>query len=252
MARTRGKVQSVNPGVFSGASLLTLFVGVNGLDHLSSEDLATLALVSKEFSGNVRDKVRHNCYYSLCRWIHPPTAPLLQGNGQHFNFASASLLVQISSLSLSVAGFSTAQEQLQWLHLHQLGPAKPSAAVESSNRRRSSRQQEGQEQEDAGPANGAAAAAAAAGPNLAAHLVSRMPQLSSMRLMYNTIAQVCRGSYDSQVVCLGGGGTHANAHSTQAYIHIYIYIFLGVFVTREHVRHNKSGIAHRGRTGINH
>jgi hypothetical protein len=26
----------------------------------------------------------------------------------------------------------------------------------------------------------------------------------------------------------------------------------GVFVTREHVRHNKSGIAHRGRTGINH
>jgi hypothetical protein len=25
-----------------------------------------------------------------------------------------------------------------------------------------------------------------------------------------------------------------------------------VFVTREHVRHNKSGIAHWGRTGINH
>jgi hypothetical protein len=30
------------------------------------------------------------------------------------------------------------------------------------------------------------------------------------------------------------------------------YLFLGVFVTREHVCHNKSGIAHRGRTGINH
>jgi hypothetical protein len=30
------------------------------------------------------------------------------------------------------------------------------------------------------------------------------------------------------------------------------YILLGVFVTREHVRHNKSGIAHRGRTRINH
>jgi hypothetical protein len=29
-------------------------------------------------------------------------------------------------------------------------------------------------------------------------------------------------------------------------------LFWGVFVTREHVRHNKSGIAHRGRTGINH
>jgi hypothetical protein len=27
---------------------------------------------------------------------------------------------------------------------------------------------------------------------------------------------------------------------------------MGVFVTREHVRHNKSGIAHRGRTRINH
>jgi hypothetical protein len=26
----------------------------------------------------------------------------------------------------------------------------------------------------------------------------------------------------------------------------------GVFVTREHVRHNKSGIAHRGRARINH
>jgi hypothetical protein len=29
-------------------------------------------------------------------------------------------------------------------------------------------------------------------------------------------------------------------------------VYKGVFVTREHVRHNKSGIAHRGRTGINH
>jgi hypothetical protein len=29
-------------------------------------------------------------------------------------------------------------------------------------------------------------------------------------------------------------------------------LLLRVFVTREHVRHNKSGIAHRGRTGINH
>jgi hypothetical protein len=27
---------------------------------------------------------------------------------------------------------------------------------------------------------------------------------------------------------------------------------MAVFVTREHVRHNKSGIAHRGRTRINH
>jgi hypothetical protein len=26
----------------------------------------------------------------------------------------------------------------------------------------------------------------------------------------------------------------------------------GVFVTREHVRHNKSGIAHRGKTRISH
>jgi hypothetical protein len=28
--------------------------------------------------------------------------------------------------------------------------------------------------------------------------------------------------------------------------------FWGVFVTREHVRHNKSGIAHRSRARINH
>jgi hypothetical protein len=27
---------------------------------------------------------------------------------------------------------------------------------------------------------------------------------------------------------------------------------LGVFVTREHVRHNKSGITHRGKTRISH
>jgi hypothetical protein len=27
---------------------------------------------------------------------------------------------------------------------------------------------------------------------------------------------------------------------------------LGVFVAREYVRHNKSGIAHRGRTRVNH
>jgi hypothetical protein len=33
---------------------------------------------------------------------------------------------------------------------------------------------------------------------------------------------------------------------------VCLVLLLGVFVTREHVRHNKSGIAHRGRTGINH
>jgi hypothetical protein len=31
-----------------------------------------------------------------------------------------------------------------------------------------------------------------------------------------------------------------------------ILFFLGVFVTREHVRHNKSGITHRGKTRISH
>jgi hypothetical protein len=29
-------------------------------------------------------------------------------------------------------------------------------------------------------------------------------------------------------------------------------VFWGVFVTREHVRHNKSGITHRGKTRISH
>jgi hypothetical protein len=40
-------------------------------------------------------------------------------------------------------------------------------------------------------------------------------------------------------------GPHRWAGSISSHI-------LGVFVTREHVRHNKSGIAHRGRTGMNH
>jgi hypothetical protein len=31
-----------------------------------------------------------------------------------------------------------------------------------------------------------------------------------------------------------------------------ILLILGVFVTREHVRHNKSGITHRGKTRISH
>jgi hypothetical protein len=38
----------------------------------------------------------------------------------------------------------------------------------------------------------------------------------------------------------------------QPFIASLLCSYLGVFVTREHVRHNKSGIAHRGRTGINH
>jgi hypothetical protein len=33
---------------------------------------------------------------------------------------------------------------------------------------------------------------------------------------------------------------------------LVLHLHMGVFVTREHVRHNKSGIAHRGRTRINH
>jgi hypothetical protein len=41
------------------------------------------------------------------------------------------------------------------------------------------------------------------------------------------------------------GSTNSNSRSR-------LWDLLGVFVTREHVRHNKSGIAHRGRTGINH
>jgi hypothetical protein len=46
---------------------------------------------------------------------------------------------------------------------------------------------------------------------------------------------------------------HCEAQCATADVsHGCVLLFLGVFVTREHVRHNKSGIAHRGRTRINH
>jgi hypothetical protein len=38
-------------------------------------------------------------------------------------------------------------------------------------------------------------------------------------------------------------------------IHVTSFLpqhLMGVFVTREHVRHNKSGIAHRGKTRLSH
>jgi hypothetical protein len=57
MARSRSKFQSANPDLFLGCSLLTLFVEVDGLDHLNSEDLGRLALVSQEFDAAVRENV---------------------------------------------------------------------------------------------------------------------------------------------------------------------------------------------------
>jgi hypothetical protein len=42
---------------------------------------------------------------------------------------------------------------------------------------------------------------------------------------------------------------HCEVPGTHTRVHINI---LGVFVTREHVRHNKSGITHRGKTRISH
>jgi hypothetical protein len=46
---------------------------------------------------------------------------------------------------------------------------------------------------------------------------------------------------------VGGGGVDMATSCTVQHI-----FFLGVFVTREHVRHNKSGITHRGKTRISH
>jgi hypothetical protein len=55
-------------------------------------------------------------------------------------------------------------------------------------------------------------------------------------------------------VCVGGGvgGGGVATASHRGGSKGKPLFFLGVFVTREHVRHNKSGIAHRGRTRINH
>jgi hypothetical protein len=39
---------------------------------------------------------------------------------------------------------------------------------------------------------------------------------------------------------------------TVSRLQLPIGVLLGVFVTREHVRHNKSGITHRGKTRISH
>jgi hypothetical protein len=41
----------------------------------------------------------------------------------------------------------------------------------------------------------------------------------------------------------------ATLHAAGSY---WLICYWGVFVTREHVRHNKSGITHRGKTRISH
>jgi hypothetical protein len=48
------------------------------------------------------------------------------------------------------------------------------------------------------------------------------------------------------ISCLHASSTHQN------YTHMAAVELMGVFVTREHVRHNKSGITHRGKTRISH
>jgi hypothetical protein len=53
-------------------------------------------------------------------------------------------------------------------------------------------------------------------------------------------------------MCSRAGVTFADFTSKMHTCLLHEWFILGVFVTREHVRHNKSGIAHRGRTGINH
>jgi hypothetical protein len=65
------------------------------------------------------------------------------------------------------------------------------------------------------------------------------------------------GCNSGMCLCTALTGRGANGRNPMALwgergpLRIIIFI-LGVFVTREHVRHNKSGITHRGKTRISH
>jgi hypothetical protein len=54
----------------------------------------------------------------------------------------------------------------------------------------------------------------------------------------------------------GGVAAHVTLRQAVRYdcTHFISFVvpLMGVFVTREHVRHNKSGITHRGKTRISH
>lgn len=76
--------------------------------------------------------------------------------------------MQVTTLDLTVAGIASAQQQLEWQHRRQQGATSSS----TGSSRRQQQQQRG------------------AAPNLLQHLASRMPQLSQLKLFYNTIAQV--------------------------------------------------------------
>lgn len=75
--------------------------------------------------------------------------------------------MQVTTLDLTVAGIASAQQRLEWQHRRQQGATSSSTG--------SRRQQ---------PQRGVP-------PNLLQHLASRMPQLSQLKLFYNTVAQVC-------------------------------------------------------------
>lgn len=75
---------------------------------------------------------------------------------------------QVTRLDLTVAGIASAQQQLEWQHRRQQGTASS-----STGSRRQQQQQQG-----------------SVAPNLLQHLASRMPQLSQLKLFYNTIVQV--------------------------------------------------------------
>jgi hypothetical protein len=63
--------------------------------------------------------------------------------------------------------------------------------------------------------------------------------------------QACSWNVGTTGGCQPGRCNHkGRPHNLQ--LRAAVFFFGSVLVTREHVRHNKSGIAHRGRTGINH
>lgn len=90
--------------------------------------------------------------------------------------------MQITSLDLTVAGVASAQQLLQWRQQYG-GLSTASAGSKAS----SSKQK--------------------LPVNLIAHLASRMPHLSKLKLYYNTIVQVSCNNAAAGLLCGGHGDT---------------------------------------------
>lgn len=83
---------------------------------------------------------------------------------------------QITLLDWTVAGFAAAQQRLEWQQQFQQLSAARGATAASSSSRGSSRSVLRDQQQ--------------APPNLVVQVASHLPQLSQLRLYYNTVLQV--------------------------------------------------------------